>query len=108
MIFLSGEVGVGGGIIAGGRPLTGVAGHGGEVGHIPVNPVSGTFSVGATGRLIDQGQLAAPADEFTIASDLQSMLMAIAAAGSAPRWVPFGGSVNSPALLIGEMAVGGT
>ena len=38
VIFLSGEVGVGGGLIVGGRPLTGVAGHGGEVGHIPVNP----------------------------------------------------------------------
>ena len=75
--------------------------------HSGVNPVSGTFSVGATGRLIKNGQLAAPADEFTIASDLQSMLEAITAAASEPRWVPFGGSVNTPALLIGEMAVGG-
>ena len=76
--------------------------------HSGVNPVSGTFSVGATGRLIDGGELAAPADEFTIASDLQSMLKAIIAAGSAARWVPFGGSVRTPALLIGEMAVGGS
>ena len=37
-IFLSGEVGLGGGLIVGGRPLTGVAGYGGEVGHLPVNP----------------------------------------------------------------------
>ena len=63
--------------------------------HSGVNPVSGTFSVGATGRLIEGGQLAAPADEFTIASDLQSMLTAVAAAGSEPRWVPFGGSVSA-------------
>jgi PmbA protein len=76
--------------------------------HSGVNPVSGTFSVGATGRLISGGALAAPADEFTIASDLQSMLKAISAAASQPRWVPFGGSVNTPALLIGEMAVGGS
>ena len=76
--------------------------------HSGVNPVSGTFSVGATGRLIEAGQLAAPADEFTIASDLESMLRAVAAAGSEPRWVPFGGSVNTPALLIGEMAIGGS
>ena len=34
----SGEVGVGGGLIVDGRPLTGVAGYGGEVGHMPVNP----------------------------------------------------------------------
>jgi len=72
-----------------------------------VNPVSGTFSVGATGLLIEGGLLAAPVDEFTIASDLQSMLKAVAAAGSEPRWVPFGGSVHTPALLIGEMAIGG-
>ncbi|HMC06636.1 MAG TPA: TldD/PmbA family protein [Solirubrobacterales bacterium] len=76
--------------------------------HSGVNPVSGTFSVGATGRLIEGGALAAAADEFTIASDLASMLKAVAAAGAEPRWVPFGGSVSTPALLIAEMAVGGT
>jgi predicted NBD/HSP70 family sugar kinase len=38
VIYLSGEVGVGGGVIIDGRPLTGLAGYGGEVGHMPVNP----------------------------------------------------------------------
>ncbi|MFL5674345.1 MAG: ROK family protein, partial [Chloroflexota bacterium] len=33
VLFISGEVGVGGGLIADGRPLTGVAGYGGEIGH---------------------------------------------------------------------------
>jgi PmbA protein len=75
--------------------------------HSGVNPVSGQFSVGATGRAISGGELSDPADEFTVASDLQSMLKAVAAAGSEPRWVPFGGSVNTPALLIGEMTIGG-
>ena len=75
--------------------------------HSGVNPVSGTFSVGATGRLISGGALADPADEFTVASDLTSMLKAVAAAGSEARWVPFGGSVNAPPLLIAEMAIGG-
>jgi PmbA protein len=75
--------------------------------HSGVNPVSGQFSVGATGRAISGGELSDPADEFTVASDLQSMLKAVAAAGSEPRWVPFGGSVNAPALLIGEMTIGG-
>lgn len=75
--------------------------------HSGVNPVSGTFSVGATGRAISGGELAEPADEFTIASDLPAMLAAISAVGSASRWVPFGGSVSTPALLVGEMAVGG-
>jgi PmbA protein len=75
--------------------------------HSGVNPVSGTFSVGATGILIEGGKLGKPANEFTIASDLVSMLKAIGATGSEARWVPFGGSVRTPALLIGEMAVGG-
>jgi PmbA protein len=75
--------------------------------HSGVNPVSGTFSVGATGRLIESGALAAPADEFTVASDLTTMLKAVAAVGGEARWVPFGGSVKAPALLISEMAVGG-
>jgi PmbA protein len=75
--------------------------------HSGVNPVSGQFSVGATGRAISGGALADPADEFTIASDLASMLKAVRAAGAEARWVPFGGSVRTPALLIGEMAIGG-
>ena len=76
--------------------------------HSGVNPVSGTFSVGATGLEIENGALAAPIDEFTIASDLETMLNQIQAAASKPRWVPFGGSVHTPALLIGEMAVAGS
>ena len=75
--------------------------------HSGVNPVSGTFSVGATGRAIRGGELAEPADEFTIASDLETMLKAVAAAGSAARWVPFAGSVKAPPLLLGEMTIAG-
>ncbi len=69
--------------------------------------MSGTFSVGATGRLISGGELADAADEFTIASDLASMLKAVRATGAAARWVPFGGSVKTPPVLIAEMAIGG-
>jgi PmbA protein len=75
--------------------------------HSGVNPVSGTFSVGASGRAISGGELADPHTEFTIASDLPAMLRAVQAAARETRWVPFGGSVKSTALLIGEMAVGG-
>jgi predicted NBD/HSP70 family sugar kinase len=38
VIVMSGEVGVGGGIIAGGRPLRGRGGYAGEIGHLRVNP----------------------------------------------------------------------
>jgi PmbA protein len=75
--------------------------------HSGVNPVSGVFSVGASGRAIRGGELAEPLREFTIASDLVSMLRAVRAAGAEPRWVPFEGSVSAPPLLIGEMTVAG-
>ena len=56
--------------------------------HSGVNPVSGTFSVGASGRLIEGGELGAPVREMTIASDLVSMLKAVRSVGSEARWVP--------------------
>ncbi len=76
--------------------------------HSGVNPVSGVFSVGASGRVIRDGELAEPLREFTIASDLVSMLRAVKAVGADSRWVPFGGSVRTPSLLVGEMTVAGS
>jgi predicted NBD/HSP70 family sugar kinase len=38
LIYVTGEVGIGGGIITGGRPLLGIRGFGGEVGHMRVDP----------------------------------------------------------------------
>lgn len=76
--------------------------------HSGVNQVTGAFSVGASGRAIRGGEPAEPLREFTIAGDLVSMLRSVRAAGAAPRWVPFGGSVSTPPLLIGEMTVGGS
>jgi PmbA protein len=76
--------------------------------HSGVNPVTGRYSVGATGRAIRGGELAEPLREFTIAGDLLDTLIAIRAVGSEPRWVPFGGSVRTAPMLVGEMAVGGS
>ena len=76
--------------------------------HSGVNPVTGVFSVGASGRAIRAGQLAEPVREFTIAGELVAMLGAVSAAGAQPRWVPFGGSVSTPPLLIAEMAISGS
>jgi predicted NBD/HSP70 family sugar kinase len=49
LLFIAGEVGVGGGIVVSGRPLTGVAGYAGEIGHLPVNPEGLPCRCGATG-----------------------------------------------------------
>ena len=76
--------------------------------HSGVNPVSGTFSVGASGRLIEGGELGAPVRELTIAGDLVGMLRDVLAVGSEGRWVPLAGSVRAVPLLIGEMAMSGS
>lgn len=76
--------------------------------HSGVNPVTGVFSVGASGQMIREGALAEPVREFTIAGELVAMLSAVSAAGAESRWVPFGGSVSTPPLLVAEMAISGS
>ncbi|MFC0556411.1 ROK family protein [Planotetraspora thailandica] len=51
LIYLHGDVGIGGGIIAGGQLLGGFAGYGGEVGHIVVNPGGRPCGCGSRGCL---------------------------------------------------------
>jgi PmbA protein len=75
--------------------------------HSGVNPVTGRYSVGASGRAIRGGELAEPLREFTIAGDLLGTLAAVQAVGSESRWVPFGGSVRTAPMLVAEMAIGG-
>ena len=48
-VYLTGEVGVGAGIIVGGEPLRGHGGYGGELGHMVVNPAGRLCRCGARG-----------------------------------------------------------
>ncbi len=49
VLYVSGEVGVGGGMIVDGRLLTGVAGFAGEIGHLTVNPEGRPCRCGSVG-----------------------------------------------------------
>jgi predicted NBD/HSP70 family sugar kinase len=49
LLYLSSEVGVGGGLIIDGRPLVGASGCAGEIGHIQVNPAGVQCRCGAIG-----------------------------------------------------------
>ncbi|MGN9808313.1 ROK family protein [Micromonospora sp. BQ11] len=49
LVYLTGEVGVGGGMIVGGRLLRGAEGFSGEVGHLPVDPAGRRCGCGRTG-----------------------------------------------------------
>jgi PmbA protein len=74
--------------------------------HSGANPISGEFSVGATGLRIVDGALGEPLREMTIASTLLDVLKGVAVVGSDLRFV--GGSVGSPTILVEQMTVGGT
>ena len=49
VLYVHGEVGVGGGIIVGGRPLSGISGFAGEIGHMPINPQGRPCQCGSVG-----------------------------------------------------------
>jgi PmbA protein len=72
--------------------------------HSGANPISGEFSVGATGLRIEGGATGEPLREMTIASTLPEMLAGVAGVGSDLR---FFSSVGTPSILIGEMTLAG-
>jgi PmbA protein len=73
--------------------------------HSGANPISGHFSVGATGwRIGGGGERGEPLREMTIASTIPEMLAGVVAVGDDLR---FFSSVGVSTLLIGEMTVAG-
>jgi PmbA protein len=66
--------------------------------------VSGTYSRGARGFAIENGELAGPIDEFTIAGNLVTMLGAIDRVANDLR---FDGPIVAPSFRIAEMTVSG-
>ncbi|MBM3725707.1 MAG: TldD/PmbA family protein [Acidobacteria bacterium] len=69
-----------------------------------VNTVTGDYSRGAAGVWIENGEIAYPVSEITIAGNLKQMLRDIEAIGND---LEFRGSVASPTLLIREMTISG-
>ena len=76
--------------------------------HSGANPVSGDFSVGATGHLLEDGVIGQPVKEVTIAAPMLEILMGTIAVADDRRWLPFGGSYGGATTLIAEMTIGGT
>jgi PmbA protein len=73
--------------------------------HSGVNTVSGDFSVGAEGLMIQGGVLAQPVREVTVASTLQRMLQSVVEIGGDLRWLP--GVAAGQTLAIADMALSG-
>ncbi len=68
------------------------------------NPISGDFSVGATGFWIEDGKKAYPVREITIAGNILDLMKNVDAVGSDLR---FYGRIGSPTLRIKELSIGG-
>lgn len=75
--------------------------------HSGANAVTGDFSVGATGRLLEDGALGRPVREVTIAAPMLDILAGIRAVATDRRWLPFGGSYGGATTLVAEMTVAG-
>ncbi len=69
-----------------------------------INMVTGDYSRGAAGFWIENGELAYPVEEITIAGNLKRMLLDIEMIGSD---LEFRGRIASPTIKIGEMTIAG-
>jgi PmbA protein len=76
--------------------VTQLIGHG-------VNPITGDYSRGASGFIIEKGKIGPPVDEITIAGNLLDMFANLAPAGD----LEFRRAVNVPTLRIDGMTVAG-
>ncbi|MCB1385119.1 MAG: TldD/PmbA family protein [Nitratireductor sp.] len=72
------------------------------IGH-GINMVTGDYSKGASGYWIENGEIAYPVAEITIAGNLKDMFLALTPLSD----LEFRGAVNAPSLLIDTMAIGG-
>lgn len=68
-----------------------------------VNPVTGDYSRGASGFLIENGQIAGPVSELTIAGNLKDMFMHITPAND----LKFHYGTDAPTIRIDGMTVAG-
>ena len=77
--------------------LTEVLGHG-------INYVTGDYSRGAAGFWVENGEIAYPVEEITIAGNLRDMFAGIVAVGND---VEIRGSKQTGSILINRMTVAG-
>jgi len=77
--------------------VTELLGHG-------INLVTGDYSRGAAGHWVEDGEIAHPVEEITIAGNLKDMFLGIAAVG---RDTVVRGSRRSGSILVDNMTVAG-
>ena len=71
------------------------------------NPVSGEFSLGAQGILIENGEKTVPVAGITIAGNLKDIIQNIETIGNDLEFYPGGGNFGCPTLLISQLSISG-
>ena len=69
-----------------------------------MNEVTGDFSFGCAGFLVEKGKIAYPVKEITIAGNILDLYKNVLAIADDNRW---SSSITSPSLLVSKLAVGG-
>ncbi len=72
-----------------------------------INPISGDFSIGASGIVIENGQKTYPVRGLTIAGNLIDLLGSIDGIANDLRFFPFSANLGSPTLLVSNIAISG-
>lgn len=76
--------------------------------HSGANPVSGDFSLAATGYLVEKGKVVSPVNQITIAGNFVEMLKDVEAVGNDLNFgLPMGSMIGSPSLRIKGLAIAG-
>lgn len=77
--------------------------------HSGANPVSGDFSLGAYGYLVENGQITRAVDQITVAGNFFKLLETVEQVGLDLEFGSpgFSGNVGSPSLIISQLAIAG-
>jgi PmbA protein len=73
-----------------------------------VNPVTGEFSLGINGFLVENGVAGMPVREMTVAGTLLDLLQRIDAVGTDLRFTFGSGFLGAPSLLVAELPLSGS
>ena len=72
-----------------------------------INPISGDFSIGFSGFLIENGKISRPVRGMTIAGNILDVFNHIEEVGSDIMFFPHNGNIGSPSILISSLSVSG-
>lgn len=76
--------------------------------HSGLNPVSGDFSLSASGYKIEYGEITKPINQITIAGNLFDLFKDIEAIGNDLEFtIPYSGYIGSPSVVIKKLTVSG-